>query len=974
MPTIGDELQRMQMLVQRGKMRGKKKLNILSIILKGKNVHERYNAQVLQADAEFTPLLPSLAPPAADLPLFLSVEKDAKQPSAVVSALVVADFSTPAALRLALVSLEALSATASMRVALVHNGNSAADAVGRAVRDVTLALALRSSTADDGAAALDDFKRALGGALLDCATGASSASKCTVAKLLAAVKATAGPPSARVAQLRVAAHGNACASWLKLDAGVSALVVNGRVLRLDPLLPTLQVEDIVLAVATERKRSAKSVAALLRKSGASADAVMATASVLGAMAFSGSVGSDGHTRSLKLRQSGVAPSYLERTVIRASEDAADDATVEVFAILDPLSETAQRASGVLTWLRETMGPDRVSITIVLNPSTSTSELPLSRFYRFVGGAALGTEPTATFLNMPGQHLLTMKIETPEAWIVQASEAEHDLDNIRLGDETLMGDRTTLHATFAMKKLLATGQCHDVTSRVPPNGLQLNLFDASTSAAGDSSPVADTLVMQNLGYFQLQAVPGRWHIKLAEGRATELFEMAPADETSAPAQHLEVLVHDFVDSARMSQLSVRKQAGKEMEELLVKKGGEGADGESGGSLWSKMSSLVTGKKPKSALETGDAEDETVHVFSLASGHLYERLMRIMMLSVTKRTSAPVKFWLVENFLSPHFKRTVFEMAEKFGFEVELITYKWPEWLRRQTEKQRIIWGYKILFLDVLFPLNVHKIIYVDADQVVLADLKELWDLDLQGAPCVHARAWSSLLTITTTVPSAHAHSFLPPFSLLPSPLAGTATRQCAKQTPRRLGFSSGSKGTGKSTCRGSRTTSVRFTSLISTSFAKVVSLTCCAGPTTSSVAIRTRSRTWTKTCRTMRSIRSRSSRCRRSGSGANRGAAARRRAKRRRLTFGASQHLSESGVKCTLHRAHSLLTSTPPPTHSPLHSNNPLHKEPKLDMAKRIISGPLFKESWVELDDEVRSFMEGHAAAAAAAAVEAKSEL
>jgi hypothetical protein len=40
-------------------------------------------------------------------------------------------------------------------------------------------------------------------------------------------------------------------------------------------------------------------------------------------------------------------------------------------------------------------------------------------------------------------------------------------------------------------------------------------------------------------------------------------------------------------------------------------------------------------------------------------------------------------------------------------------------------------YKILFLDVLFPLNVEKIIYVDADQVVRADLKELWDLDLQG---------------------------------------------------------------------------------------------------------------------------------------------------------------------------------------------------------------------------------------------------
>lgn len=42
-------------------------------------------------------------------------------------------------------------------------------------------------------------------------------------------------------------------------------------------------------------------------------------------------------------------------------------------------------------------------------------------------------------------------------------------------------------------------------------------------------------------------------------------------------------------------------------------------------------------------------------------------------------------------------------------------------------------YKILFLDVLFPLNLTKVIYVDADQVVRSDLKELWDLDLQGAP-------------------------------------------------------------------------------------------------------------------------------------------------------------------------------------------------------------------------------------------------
>lgn len=57
-----------------------------------------------------------------------------------------------------------------------------------------------------------------------------------------------------------------------------------------------------------------------------------------------------------------------------------------------------------------------------------------------------------------------------------------------------------------------------------------------------------------------------------------------------------------------------------------------------------------------------------------------------------------------------------MAQQYGFQYELVQYKWPRWLHQQTEKQRIIWGYKILFLDVLFPLAVDKILFVDADQV------------------------------------------------------------------------------------------------------------------------------------------------------------------------------------------------------------------------------------------------------------------
>jgi UDP-glucose:glycoprotein glucosyltransferase len=110
-----------------------------------------------------------------------------------------------------------------------------------------------------------------------------------------------------------------------------------------------------------------------------------------------------------------------------------------------------------------------------------------------------------------------------------------------------------------------------------------------------------------------------------------------------------------------------------------------------------------------------------------------MLDIMMLSIMKHTTHTVKFWFIEQFLSPSFKSFLPIMAKEYGFDYEMVTYKWPHWLRGQKEKQREIWGYKILFLDVLFPLDLDKVIFVDADQIVRTDMYELVQHDLKGAP-------------------------------------------------------------------------------------------------------------------------------------------------------------------------------------------------------------------------------------------------
>jgi UDP-glucose:glycoprotein glucosyltransferase len=535
----------------------------------------------------------------------------------------------------------------------------------------------------------------------------------------------------------------------------------------------------------------------------------------------------------------------------------DDGLVQLVMVVDPLSAAAQRASTVLRVFNTALG---LPVTLLLTPQLDAETAPLKGFYRLVLGSSSSgtssydsraftrsssssgsmvhtdsinsnnnsnsassatstwtrelTSATAQFTHLPRRHILTQRVDTPEAFNVQraVSPTAQDLDNLRCdeGSTGPCGDAGTAVTTarYTVKHLLLAGQCF-VAARSSSSssgasssgggsarGLQLVLRSEGSSAGTTSSSTAvvssDTVVMGNLGYFQLKANPGVWHIELAAGPASDSYELAPTTITTAASsttgstaaaavvpntQQYTAVVRDFVK--RREALTVYKKAGaspstvKQHQQSTQPTEADAAvttDSTATGSVYSSLVNTLYGvyntvynsasawlypgstSAPASTAGTGtasggssvtttasssdsssDSKLETVHVFSLASGHLYERVLKVMMLSVSKRTSGPVKFWLLENYLTEELKSSVLALAAARGFEVAFVSYKWPEWLPHQTEQQRIIWGYKILFLDVLFPLDVRKFIYVDADQVVRADLRELWDMDLQEKP-------------------------------------------------------------------------------------------------------------------------------------------------------------------------------------------------------------------------------------------------
>ncbi|KAG0339474.1 hypothetical protein BG000_002022 [Podila horticola] len=506
------------------------------------------------------------------------------------------------------------------------------------------------------------------------------------------------------------------------------IVINGRVI--GPILDPFRSADFRLLVNYEQTSRINKIKSLLASHSiaATANNIMKAGSIVYAAAqqLDQSLYDINESQITRDRTFAKLDSELVGFSVNSAVHAdQDDILYHFTAVLDPASQLTQRWAPILEIVSKMAN---VKVDIVLQPSLRVTELPIKRFYRYVAEPELTFDsetgnlvaPTAYFAGLPQSTLLTLGVDVNPAWVVTSKVCIHDLDNLKLSSLTGSSRITGVQAKFELQHILVEGFARDISQKVPPKGAQ---FILGTKA---EPHVADTLVMANMGYFQLKANPGVWEMVLRPGRTHEVFSIESIgsegwvsggvknDKRDVVIANFEglVLYPRLVRNPGMEQANVQDEVAQE------------------GGIWSSIKTTIKSLANPTKPAKKKAE---INIFSVASGHLYERFLSIMILSVIKNTDSRVKFWFIENFLSPSFKDFIPHMAGKYDFDYELVTYNWPHWLRAQTEKQRIIWAYKILFLDVLFPLDLDKVIFVDADQIVRADMKELVDLDLKGAP-------------------------------------------------------------------------------------------------------------------------------------------------------------------------------------------------------------------------------------------------
>ena len=123
-----------------------------------------------------------------------------------------------------------------------------------------------------------------------------------------------------------------------------------------------------------------------------------------------------------------------------------------------------------------------------------------------------------FTNLPTEPIYTLAMDTPQSWLIRPREALYDLDNIQLG---MVSASEGIKAVFDLDYLVVEGHARESPSNSAPRGVQMQLVTR------DAHPIADTLVMANLGYLQFRATPGVFRLEVRPGRGRDIFAMESA---------------------------------------------------------------------------------------------------------------------------------------------------------------------------------------------------------------------------------------------------------------------------------------------------------------------------------------------------------------------------------------------------------------------------------------------------------------
>ncbi|XP_027501101.1 UDP-glucose:glycoprotein glucosyltransferase 2 isoform X3 [Corapipo altera] len=585
-------------------------MNAIDFLMDQKNIVSRINPTVLGAERRYIPFRPTSVPfDVEDFSTFSFL--DSQDKSAVISdnmkyltakdedtvyavtIWIIADFDKPSGRRLLSNALKSLKTSSHTRLGILNNPSSKIKESNTAIARGILSAFLTQNNSN-----LKSFLSKL--SKEETAKSLAAGTKITKFLIPGMDGNTFEKKYNTLGLDLIKTHQMFCQEVLKLLPGQMAVMSNGRVL--GPLDENeFYAEDFDLLEKITYSTSAEKIKALVKEMGNSSksgsDLIMKIDSLLSSLP------------KTETRQD-VELLKEQHSVVKVDPQQ-NEPFYDVIAIVDPLTREAQKMSHLLIVLRDVIN---MKLRLFLNCKSKLSELPLKSFYRFVLEPELSyginkhlpSEPVAKFLELPESPLLTLNMITPESWLVEAVNSSCDLDNIHLQEV-----KGAVIAEYELEYILLEGHCFDVTTGQPPRGLQFTL------GTKNNPVMVDTIVMANLGYFQLKANPGAWTLRLRKGRSEEIYQVFSHEGTDSVADLTDIIVVLNNFRSKIIKVQVQKKPDKMNEDLLTDGTGKYGNLES-----------VTRFSEEIPTEEKEKKSDILNIFSVASGHLYERFLRLI----------------------------------------------------------------------------------------------------------------------------------------------------------------------------------------------------------------------------------------------------------------------------------------------------------------------------------------------------------
>ncbi|XP_032533135.1 UDP-glucose:glycoprotein glucosyltransferase 2 isoform X5 [Chiroxiphia lanceolata] len=586
------------------------RMNAIDFLMDQKNIVSRMNPTILGAERRYIPFRPTSVPfDVEDFSTFSFL--DSQDKSAVISdnmkyltakdedtvyavtIWIIADFDKPSGRRLLSNALKSLKTSSHTRVGILNNPSSKIKESNTAIARGILSAFLTQNNSN-----LKSFLSKL--SKEETAKSLAAGTKITKFLIPGMDGNTFEKKYNTLGLDLMKTHQMFCQEVLKLLPGQMAVMSNGRVL--GPLDENeFYAEDFDLLAKITYSTSAEKIKTLVKEMGNSSksgsDLIMKIDALLSSLP------------KTETRQD--AELLKEQHSVVKVDPQQNEPFYDVIAIVDPLTREAQKMSHLLIVLKDVIN---MKLRLFLNCKSKLSELPLKSFYRFVLEPELSyginkhlpSEPVAKFLELPESPLLTLNMITPESWLVEAVNSSCDLDNIHLQEV-----KGAVIAEYELEYILLEGHCFDVTTGQPPRGLQFTL------GTKNNPVMVDTIVMANLGYFQLKANPGAWTLRLRKGRSEEIYQVFSHEGTDSVADLTDIIVVLNNFRSKIIKVQVQKKPDKMNEDLLTDGTGKYGNLES-----------VTRFSEEIPTEEKEKKSDILNIFSVASGHLYERFLRLI----------------------------------------------------------------------------------------------------------------------------------------------------------------------------------------------------------------------------------------------------------------------------------------------------------------------------------------------------------